>query len=165
MSFVDFFLNAPPEAIELELFEITHPDFSQAYRYVRNARSGVTVTLPNEGQVAFEYRPCRIKRSRESDDILQAVSIDVGDPGDVLATENDRLIATDGYMEKPALRFWSFRSDDLTVPLVGPLRYEVIQISTKGAMASIQAQAPERNASGTGRVYTFADFPMLRGEI
>lgn len=161
--FVSFFLTAAPSVIQLELIEVTHPDFSQAYRYVRNQRGGVTVSLPGVGLTFFEFRPLAIRRTEVSDDLVSGLALDIGDPGDVLPTELDRLVAASSMSTKPALRYWVYRSDDLNTPLVGPLVYEVRSISTKGPNASLEAGAPERNASGTGEIYTFTRFPMLRG--
>jgi hypothetical protein len=163
--YVDFFLNSPPSVKQLDLIEISHPAFSQTYRYVRNQRGGVTVTLPNDGVATFEYRPVNIRRLTESDDLSQGLAVDVGDPGEVLALEHDNLAAADGFTTKPTLRYWVYRSDELTVPMLGPLVYEVQSFATKGEMATIDASAPERNASGTGERYTFNRFPMLRGYV
>lgn len=164
-AYRDFFLSAPADVVELELIEISHPSLSQSYRYVRNHRAGVTVTLPNGGPTAFEYRPAIIRRGRSSDDIAQSISVDLGDPGDVLANEMDLMIANDSYQIKPVLKYWVYRSDDLANALVGPLTFDVLSISTKGDMATLEAQAPERNLGGTGALYTFNRFPMLRGEL
>lgn len=163
--YVDFFLNSSSDVIQLELFEVTHPDFSQPYRYVRNQRGGVTVTLPVDGSTFFDYRPVRIRRSREGGDLLQAITIDLGDPGEVFGAEIDRLVAAGTMTTKPKLRYWVYRSDDLAVPLLGPLNYEVVNVSAKGGYVTAEAQAPEKNASRTGELYTFSRFPMLRGLI
>ena len=163
--YVLFFLNSAPDVIQLELFEVTHPDFSRSYRYVRNQRGGVNVTLPIDGPTAFEYRPVRITRSRESANLLQALTIDLGDPGEIFSAEIDRLLAAGTMGIKPKLRYWVYRSDDLTTPLLGPLNYEVVNVSTKEGYVTAQAQAPELNASRTGELYTFNRFPMLRGLI
>jgi hypothetical protein len=66
--YTDFFLNARADAISLDLLEITHPAFTQAYRIVRNARDGVIVDLPADPPIAampgtqFIYRPVRVRR-------------------------------------------------------------------------------------------------------
>lgn len=161
--YVDFFLNSSADVIQLELFEVTHPDFSQAYRYVRNQRGGVTVILPIDGSTFFEYRPVRISRSREGANLMQSMTIDIGDPGVTFGREIDRLVAAGTMTIKPKLRYWVYRSDDLDVPILGPLNYEVVNVSTKGGQVTAEAQAPEKNASRTGELYTFARFPMLRG--
>lgn len=163
--YVDFFLNAAPDVIQLELFEVTHPDFSQTYRYVRNQRGGVTVTLPVDGETFFDYRPVRITRSRETANLMQALTIDLGDPGEIFAAEIDALLAAGSMGTKPKLRYWVYRSDDLDNALLGPLSYEVINASTKEGYVTAEAQAPELNASRTGELFTFARFPMLRGLI
>lgn len=163
--YLDYFLNASSDVIQLELFEVTHPDFSQAYRYVRNQRGGVEVILPVDGLTTFDYRPVRITRSRESANLVQSLKIDVGDPGVVFAKEIDRLIAAGSMGVKPRLRYWVYRSDDLAQPILGPLNYEVVGANAKDGQVTIEAQAPEKNATGTGELYTFVRFPMLRGLI
>lgn len=165
MSYADYFLSSPASVVELELFEITHPALSAPYRIVRNQREGVSVQLPFEAEAFFAYRPVTIRREGSRDDLSQGLSIDLGDPGLVLPDEMDRIIAADATREKPLLRYWTFRSDDLSVPLEGPLDFEVTSISTKGANTTLKVGAPERNQSGTGQLYTFNRFPMLRGFI
>lgn len=163
-EYIEFFLTAPATVRELELIELSHPDMSQTYRYVRNLRGGVSVVLPgDEDPTAFEYRPVRIRRRGERDDLAQSMSIDLGDPGELLAAEADALAAVDGFATKPTLRYWVYRSDDLDVPLLGPLTFEVTSISTMGPAATVEAAAPEKDVSTTGEIYTFARFPMLRG--
>ena len=161
--YVDYFLSAGSEVAQLDLVEITHPDMTQPYRYVRNQRGGVTVTLPGDGATAFEYRPMNIRRDRDANDLVQGISIDLGDPGVVVPAEMDALVAANTYNTRPLLRYWAYRSDDLSAPLIGPLKYEVVSVATKGPQCTIRAEAPERNASGTGERYTFVRFPMLRG--
>lgn len=164
--YVDFFLSASPVVAQLELFEVSHPDFSQVYRIVRNQRGGVTVTLPGgEGLTTFDYRPVRIRHDSQSDDLSQGLTIDIGDPGDLLPAELNAVRQADGFAIKPMVRYWVYRSDQLSSPLVGPLTFEMLSYSPKGGQASLVARAPERNATGTGELYTFARFPMLRGFI
>jgi hypothetical protein len=161
--YVEYFLSAGADVAQLDLIEISHPDMTQVYRYVRNQRGGVTVTLPSEGSATFEYRPMNIRRDRDANDLVQGISIDIGDPGVVVVGEMDALVAANTYNTRPILRYWAYRSDDLSIPLIGPFRYEVISVSTRGPQCTIRAEAPERNASGTGELYTFVRFPMLRG--
>lgn len=163
--YIEFFLTAAPEVRQLELFELTHPNLSRVYRYVRNQRGGVTVTIPGEGPSNFEYRPIALRRRREQGDLSEGLSIDLGDPGEVVPSELDLIKAADGFNIKPRVRYWAYRSDDLTTPLAGPLIYEAVSITTSGDQSTIEAQAPERNASGTGGIYTFTRFPMLTGFI
>lgn len=162
---IDFFLAAPPEVVALDLVEVTHPSFVRTYRLVRNSSAGVTVTLPGSGLTTFDYRPIRIERSGSSDDLTQAMRLDLGDPGSLLSEEVHALVTADTIRDKPRLRYWCYRSDDLVVPIVGPLVYEVVSLSQKGSAVSMEVSAPERNASGTGELLTFDRFPMQRGFI
>lgn len=40
----NFFFSSSPDVVRLDCLEISHPDFSQTYRIVRNAPEGLTVT-------------------------------------------------------------------------------------------------------------------------
>ncbi len=162
--YAEFFLTARSDVVLLDLVEITHSAILQPYRYVRNKRGGLVVTIDG-APMGFEYRPIRISKSSVSDDLTQAIQLDVGDPGEVLVREMDRVRQADATDEKPKLRYWAFRSDDLTQALVGPLSYDVTSIAFREDACSIVASAPEVHATTTGQRYTFDRVPMLRGYL
>jgi hypothetical protein len=163
-AYTEFFLGASPSVVQLELVELTHPNLSQDYRFVRNYRSGLTVTMPVVGPLRFEYWPMRISRGKTSDDLVQRLTIDLGPVNETLAAELDLIAAADGFSVRPTLRYWVYRSDAINAgPLVGPLRFEVTSVNLGEEGASLEVAAPEVNAHATGELYTVTRFSMLRG--
>jgi hypothetical protein len=162
-DYAAYFLSSPASAIQLELFEISHPDFTQTYRKVRNATAGVTVTLETEEVEFFGYFPLRIRPTSSSDDLDQMLKIDMGDLGEVLPTELDAITDAGGMGVKPIVRFRVYRSDDLSAPLFGPLLLEVQTFSFAREGATFEAKAPSLNINRTGEIYRLDRFPMLRG--
>lgn len=162
-AYTEFFLNSRSSIIGLELIEISHSKFTQAYRVVRNAVAGVTVTLEDATSHTFDYYPLRITNNGATDDLEQSFDIDFGDLGEVLPAELDSVSSQDGFSEKPRVRYWVYRSDDLTAPLLGPIILEVVEFSFTRDGASFTAKAPSLNINKTGEVYRLERFPMLRG--
>lgn len=163
MSYVQFFLNSASTVIQYELIEITHPSFSKPYRIVRNALNGLTVTLEDSTVATFDYYPLSIKVTGASQDLDQSIEAQLGDLGDIIPKELDLVAAADNFKVKPTLLYRTYRSDDLSAPMNGPVRLEVPSLSFKKEGASITAGAPKLNASTTGEIYTMDRFPMLRG--
>lgn len=114
--------------------------------------------------VFFEYYPLQISSGLiSSDDLDQAISIDLGDLGTVIPQELDAINAAGTFDKKPTLVYRTFRSDDLSAPMYGPNRFKVNDISFKKQGASFDASAPKVNSSATGKIYTIDVFPMLQG--
>jgi hypothetical protein len=165
----DYFFASSRDVAGLEMVEITHPDFTRPYRIVRNTvdpldPDGVTVALsPDQPEVRFEYWPARFSGRGARDDLDYQITIDLGDVGDVLPNEIDAVAAAGGFMTKPAVRYYVFRSDNLTSPILGPILLEAPSINSDGTVSSIDARAPTLNTTKTGERYTVERFPMLRG--
>lgn len=66
---------------------------------------------------------------------------------------------------KPTMIYRTYRSDDLTAPLSGPVRFNVNNITFQKDGATLQCSAPRLNLNSTGELYTMDRFPMLRGFI
>lgn len=162
-DYSEFFLSSRSSVVQLELIEVSHPSFSQDYRVVRNAVNGVTVTLETLAEATFDYYPLRITSQGARDDLDQAFRIDLGDLGEVLPKELDAVAEADTFSTKPTVVYRTYRSDDLTKPLFGPLRLEVDTFSFKAEGSSFVARAPRLNDTGTGERYSLDRFPMLRG--
>ena len=62
-AYSEFFLNSKSSVVQLELVEISHPNFTKVYRVVRNAVQGVTVKLETGANATFEYYPLRIENN------------------------------------------------------------------------------------------------------
>lgn len=164
--YAEFFLASRADVVQLDLIEISHPDFSQVYRIVRNAVDGVTVNLgPGEEAAFFQWYPIGLSAIGATDDMDAALRIEFADLGEVIPEELDRIDEAGGWLIKPAVRYWSFRSDDLTAPLIGPLELEIGEMGGNDTGTGFEARAPQINASRTGERYTLDRFPMLRGAL
>lgn len=163
MSYAEFFLKSRASVVQLELLEVSHPAFTQVYRIVRNAAAGVTVTLEDDTEEDFLYYPCRVTSLGNRMDLDYAFRIDLGDLGEVLPLELDAVAEADAFDVKPSVVYRTYRSDDLSQPLFGPLELEVPSFSFKAEGASFVARAPRLNETTTGELYKIDRFPMLRG--
>lgn len=156
----EFFLGSAPSVVRFDTLEISHPDFSQTYRLVRNSGPG-GITADGDD---YEYCPMRVLPIASTDDLVQALSVTLGDVGEIIATEIEAVWEANGMNTRPALTYRAFRSDDLDAPIAGSERVlEIASVTTTREGASFEAQAPELNASRTGILYTVEEFPMLRG--
>ena len=163
-QYVDFFLKSKSSIVELELIELTHPSFLNAYRVVRNAVEGLTVTLETGESAFFDYYPLSLEGSTVREDLDYIITIRVGDLGEIIPQELDRVANSVGGFEiKPKLTYRSYRSDDLTAPMFGPLLLEVTEFNFAKEGAEFEAKAPLLNINRTGEIYTLERFPMLRG--
>lgn len=163
MSYSEFFLNSKSTVVQLELMEISHPNFTKVYRVVRNAVKGVTVTLETGASAAFDYYPMRIENNGAKDDLDQSFTITLGDLGEVLPKELDSVASAQGFSVKPVVTYRTYRSDDLTRPLFGPVVLEVESFAFNREGSTFTAKAPSLNVNKTGELYKLERFPMLRG--
>ncbi len=163
-TYSEYFLNSRSSVVQLELVELSHPNFTQPYRIVRNAADGITVDLsPSEEAVPFVYYPARVEPMGSRDDLDSGVRMDLGDVGEVVPDEIDAVALAGGFMTKPTVRYWTFRSDQLGSPMFGPIHLEVPSISFNGEGASFEARAPSLNSTKTGERLTLDRIPMQRG--
>lgn len=162
-AYTEFFLNSPASTVQLELIEISHPSFSQTYRIVRNAVNGVTVTLEDSSVVTFDYYPLQIEAGNTRETLDQSFTITLGDTGDILPAELDAVATADTFNIRPTIKYRTYRSDDLSTPLFGPLLLEVENFAFDRTGVSFSAKAPSLNVNSTGERYLLDRFPMLRG--
>lgn len=163
-DYVGFFLNSSRNVVQLETLEISHPSFTQVYRIVRNNIFGLNATLEDGVTLAhFDYYPCKIVTEASTDDLDQTMQIQFGDTGDILPTELDAVSRVDNFGVKPVCIYRSYRSDDLSAPMRGPLNFFITDLSFQNNGASFDAGAPKSNVSSTGEIYALDRFPMLRG--
>lgn len=145
--------------MQLECIEISHPSFSQVYRYVRNDEDGVIA-----GGSTYLYQPMSIKRNNVTNDLEQTTSITFADMNDSLADAIKGIQKSQRPRERPKFALKIFRDDDLGQPMEQLQTLEIPTISkdSEGLM-TFDAQAPELNSVKTGLLYTFKDYPLLRG--
>lgn len=163
-SYAEFFLDGPSRVAQLDLLEISHPSFSKTYRIVRNKVGGVTATVDGEPQV-FNYYPLRVTGKGDRNDLDYGLRIDLGDLGEIIPQEMDRVAADESFGTRPTVRYWTFRSDDLTAPMFGPVTLQVSQFPMTRMGTSFDAMAPSLNANRTGELYLISRFPMLKGTL
>lgn len=160
---LDYFLNSHSDTIAFELIEISHPSFTQVYRRCRNHREGLTVTLEGGGApVFFDWYPMQIVELADSADLDNGIRVSFGDLGEVLPKELDAVHLADTMSIKPTIIYRVYRSDDLTAPMIGPIRLEATSFSFTREGASFEAAAPYVNRTRTGESYNLTRFPMLR---
>lgn len=165
-TFEEFFLARKSNIARLELLEFSHPSFSETYRIVRNALTGVVVDLPapdNEPGAAFRFFPVRIQRDGQNGTMDSKLNITFGDLSDVIPKEIERIITDDSFDVAPKVRYWVYRSDDLTAPIYGPVNFEITALPYTKEGFSATASAPLIATTGTGEIYALERFPMLRG--
>lgn len=162
-AYTKFFLDAVASAVELELLEISHPNFSQTYFIVRNKADGVTVTLETGASQAFVYFPLQIKGVSSNDSLDQVLQCQIGDLGQVVPLELDRVNVAGGWGTKPTCKLRTYNSDDLSAPLTGPIVFQITTIVSTEEGSSFDAAAPEVNAGRTGEFYSIERFPMMAG--
>jgi hypothetical protein len=162
-AYTEFFLNSRSDVVQLELLEISHPNFTQTFRVVRNAVDGVTVTLEDLSVQNFEYYPLKIDGNSPRGDLDFTINVSFGDLGEVLPPEIDAVTAANGFGVKPVVKYRTYSSTDLTTPLFGPVVLEIESFSFNREGASFSAKAPSLNNTSTGELYKIDRFPMLRG--
>ena len=162
-NYAEFFLKSKSSVVQLETLEISHPNFTKIYRVVRNAVEGVTVKLENGTNAVFTYYPLQIENAGVRDDLDQSIKINLGDLGEVLPKELDEVSSKGGFGIKPIVVYRTYRSDDLSRPLFGPVTLEVSTFAFNREGSTFEAKAPSLNINKTGEIYSLDRFPMLRG--
>jgi hypothetical protein len=162
-TYAEFFLKSKSSIVQLETLEISHPNFTKTYRIVRNAVEGVTLILENGSSATFDYYPLQIENAGVRDDLDQSIKINLGDLGEVLPKELDEVSSNNGFGIKPIVIYRTYRSDDLTRPLFGPVTLEVSTFAFNREGSAFEAKAPSLNINKTGEIYSLDRFPMLRG--
>ena len=115
------------------------------------------------GQASFDYYPMKIENNGSRDDLDQSFTFSWGDLGEVLPTELDRVAVSGGFGFKPQVVYHTYRSDDTTASLFGPVIMEVESFAFNRDGSTFTAKAPSLNINKTGEIYTLERFPMLRG--
>ena len=162
-KYIEFFLNSNSSVVELQCIELSHPNFSQTHRVVRNNLSGATVTHEDGLDYEYAYYPLSVRFSSSREDLDFGVEIEFGDLEGNLQDEMDTIWAADGFTVKPTCVVRHYRSDDLSEPIFGPLNLVVEELAFNYQGAQFDAVAPFKNLSSTGRIYNLNDFKMMRG--
>ncbi len=158
-DYTAFFLNNSGGVVPLECLEISHPSLSKTFRYIRNDEDGMMI-----GGNFYQYQPMSIKRSNVTNDLEQKLSITLADMEDELMTAIENIRSSAYPRVKPQIIFKIYRDDDLSNPMFEMQTLEIPIISKDSTgLVTFDAQAPELNSVKTGRLYTFEEYPLLRG--
>lgn len=162
-EYSEFFLKSESSVAQLECLEISHSMFSQTYYVMRNAFAGGTVTHEDATSHTYVYYPLKLTLSGPRTDLDQILTVQLGDLGELIPNEIDRVRAGGGFGEFPKVKYRTYRSDDLTTPLYGPILLQVKAFAMDRNGAVFDAKAPSLNTNKTGEKYAIARFPMLTG--
>jgi hypothetical protein len=157
-----YLLGSPADIVQLETIEISHSNFAATHYFVRNHTEGVTVTLENSNTQAFSYLPMKITEQGTGTDLDFGLLIEFGDLGELLPNDLDAVTTANGLFTEPTLIYRTYRSDDLTSPMVGPIELSVKSFSFNENGATFEAGSDNANSQTTGELYTVSRFPMLR---
>ena len=161
--YIDFFLASQHDVIQFETLEISHPQFSKVYRLVRNNDQGLEAGLEEDGgNVVFDFVPMTINEKRTKANLDYGISITFGDLGMLLPQELERVRANSGFSTKPTLIYRTYRSDDLSSPMFGPISLEVTKIVSTKKGSTFDAEAPILNLTKTGELYDKKRFTGLQ---
>ena len=160
-----YLLGSPANVAQLETIEISHTNFAKTHYFVRNHTDGVTVILENGNSQTFSYLPMNISEQGTGSDLDFGLLIEFGDLGELLPDELDGVTAANGLFTEPTLIYRTYRSDDLTSPLVGPIELNIKSFSFNENAATFEASSDNANSQRTGELYTVSRFPMLRAFI
>lgn len=105
-----------------------------------------------------------IKRSNVTNDLEQKLSITLADMEDELMNAIENIRSSSSSRVKPKIVFKIYRDDDLSAPMIEMQTLEIPTISKDSTgLVTFDAQAPELNSVKTGKLYTFEDYPLLKG--
>lgn len=153
----EFLTSAPRGEAELETIEISHSEFTQTYRLVRNKSDGLVA-----GGMTFQYCPFIYKAPDSKGDLDQVIQLTLADLNQTIAAEIENVSNTNE--EDPLLIYRSYRSSNSEL-VEGPLTLKITGINFIKQGANITAEARSFNVSPTGELYTYDRFSMLRGFI
>jgi len=159
----EFYLNSKSSVAMFETLEISHPNFTQVYRVVRNHCEGITATIETDEQVFFQYLPMSIERMKTLNNLDFGLKVTFGDLGEIIPNEIDAVMAADGRHIQPTVKYRIYRSDDLTEPLDDVWTLEIKQMGFTSEGCTFEAGAPEMNSNGTGERSTNSRFSGQRG--
>lgn len=164
-DYSEYFLNSFASVVQLELLELSHPNFTQTFYVVRNNTAGVTVTHEDESEHEYQYVPMQLSLSGPREDLDVILNVQLGDLGEIIPTQIDSVRENDGFDTLPTVIYRTYRSDDLSTPLYGPIYLYIKKFALTGKGALFEAKARSLNVNRTGERYSIARFSMLKGLV
>jgi hypothetical protein len=158
-----FVLDGPASAAYAETVVLSHSAWSKEYRVVRNVIKGCEARLEDDSVVEFEYYPLAVRLPVSRSGLALDLTVELGDLGEVVPSELDRVRESGRTLERPVLTYRAFRSDALLDgPIVGPWRLEVYSVAVTAGLSVLSARTRASSPARTGLTYTRRLFPTLR---
>lgn len=145
----------------IECIEIIHPSFTKHYHFVRNHEDGVRVKHNDGVYKDYEFLPLAIKPSRSANDLQQGFTIGIGDVGEIMPNEIDRLRRGSHRTVRPKLNYRVYLNSDLDSPMRSVLGLEITDNQPKKQGAVFICKARELNKTDTSVLFTSSLFPSL----
>ena len=163
----EFFLKGRKDVVYVETIEVIHPEFTKSLRVVRNVTTGWSAKLNNTdaNRVDFIYFPLSIEVGSSKTDLDQSLTITVGDLGEVLPDELNRVLESDKMDVKPIIKMRCYASNDPDTVLFGPITLQIDSFNYNEQGTSFVATAPNLNKARTGEVYSTTRFPFIKSLI
>jgi len=162
-TYTEFFLKSSSSIYQIECIEISHSMFTQTYYIVRNVPTGVTVVHEDTTSHTYVYYPLRLNMGSDLANLDQSITIELGDLGEIIPTEIDRIRDSNTFDERPVVKYRIYSSGDLTSPIYGPVTYEIQNVTFNKTGCTLEARPPTVNINKTGEIYKLDRFPMLKG--
>lgn len=158
-DYTSFFLDCNGGVTQLECIEIAHPSFARTFRYTFSDTEGFIAN-----GLSYLYAPMSIKRNNVTNDLEQTISITFADMDDELINAILAVRSSVNALVRPSFVYKSYRDDDLSAPMITLQTLEIAKVSKDSSgLVTFDAQAPDLNSVGTGLVYDFENYPLLRG--
>ena len=161
------FLNGNPEAQrEYRTIEAWHPQWSEAYRFVRNYNDTEFVLeagAPRNPQelVSFEGVTISITEPAEREDSEQILSINFGNVDGKVYEMLDQISGS-GYLSQVEIIYRKYYSGDINQPASTPLYLYLSGVDFEGPTSvSMTAEDVDMSQKRAGIVYTTNIFPGL----
>jgi len=152
-------LTTYPKGIyTIDTLEITHSLFTERFLFTREP-SGITATLETGEVVNFIGINIEYELNQKRADLDANFSFTMADPDNLLDDQLD-LIPFDNT-EPILTSYRAYNSDDLLEPSA-IYHLQVLNVSQKKGLFTIECGAQQLNWSATGKIYDYDTFPMLR---
>lgn len=158
-----YHLIGNPNDVMLECIEISHPAFSQVYRYVRNHTKGVTVTHEDGVVAHYDYAPLGVKHGKSNEKLAQTLTVSVADLGIIIPKEVDRLYASEHELEHPTLTGRRYLLSNLNEPYETKRNLKIKENTPQAEGAVFSATQRTLNDKPSGRVFNLDKWKALAG--
>ncbi len=173
----EYFFKSQTAVTRFQLLEISHPNFTQTFRVLRNKGLGdIHVLHEDSAAVVYSHFPMKIDEMGADNSLDQEIQVTLGDLGQVLPFELEQVTIANAMNTKPVLVYREYLSDsfvEVTIggipviqyvnPVRGPFTLEINSIAFNKQGAVFSAKPPAFNKVRTGEYYTVERLPMLRG--